>query len=248
MARSSFQKRRIKRFVRRILMPIVLAFSTGFGIFFFYNSYHYRVMNRIYNQFIDTSMLIDMRLKDIHIYNCSQDKQQEVLRRISYKRNSPLFIYNTNIMRQDIEQLPFVKHVSVHKKYPHGIDIYIQQRQPIAQYKYQSQYALVDEEGVFYEYSEEPHKTLPVVSGSNDISKMFPPLFKTMAMYPDIKSKVQVYQLVRDRRWDLIMTDGRKIMLPQHNVKEALNIFQKMKNKDHRVIDLRVKGYIFLDK
>ena len=238
--------RRVKRVIRRILVPIVSIFCIGFLGVFFYNRYHYRMMNRCYNHFIYASMLMDVKLKHLHIYNCSKEKQDDVLKSIRYDINAPLFIYDVHMMQQQIAHVPFVKYVSVHKRYPHNIDIYIKERQPIAQCIFKNQYAFVDSDGVFYQYNDAIDETLPVVSGSGDISKMFPPLFNLIERYPMIKEKVQVYQLVQNRRWNLMLQDGTKVMLPQYNVEDALQTFMQMRYSTHHIIDLRVKNYIFL--
>jgi len=246
MRRNKFKIRRIKRILRLILMPSFIAFSIGFSFFFFYHSYYYRVMNRVYNGFIDTTLSADFKLKYVKIHNCEKNRCDDIMQQIHYKKGSPLFIYDTHLMKERIEKLPFVKHVSVCKRYPHDIDIYIKERTPIAQCIYKNQYALVDETGALYQFNDEADAALPVVSGVGDVPKMLPSLFKAIDKYPDIRKNVKIYQLVQNRRIDLIMQSGQKVMLPQYEIDKALCIFGQMKNKNYSVIDLRVKNYIYL--
>lgn len=246
MLANKFKMRRVKRMVRRIFIGLSLVFCIIFGFMIFYNNYHYRLMNRIYNSFINTSIFFDFKVKNIDVYGCKTLSKKEILDAVHYQKNTPLFLYQPFIMAQQIQKILNVKYVSVRKRYPHNLDIFIKERMPIAQYIYKTKYALIDDQGVLYQYIDQKQKELPVLEGSGDFSKLFPYIFKIVTQFSLIQKNIQIYQLVKNRRWNLIMNDGSKVMLPQHKIEDALKIYQNMKNKKYSIIDLRVEKYIFL--
>ena len=243
---QSFKMRRVKRILRR---SAIVFFSVAFLIIsgtVFFKNYHYRLINRVYTGFISTSSLLDFRLKKINVYGCAALDPKEVYNALPYKINAPLFTYNVEALKEHVEKILLVKYVSVHKRYPHEIDILIKERTPIAQCSYKGQYALIDDQGVLYAFNKNADQLLPVVEGGREVSKLFPHVAEILSRFPDVKKQIQIYQLVKNRRWNLILKNGTTLFLPQLSIDEALMNYQKMKNKNYRNIDLRVPGYIFL--
>ena len=242
MVVQSFKVRRIKRLMRRSFLAILGLSVFISSIIIFSQNYHFYLMNRLYNLFIETTLLLDFRLKKVTIYGAG-----EHLLNIPYKIGSPLWTYNVSVLKDQISAVLPIRYVSVHKCYPHELQITVQKRVPIAQVLRKGRYSLMDEEGVLYASSSNRDALLPLVEGNEEsVSKKFPELIEILKNFPDVQKNIEMYRLIKKGRWDLILKDASVIMLPREQIDEALRYYRNMKKKSYRTVDLRVKGYIFM--
>lgn len=242
------KKRKLRKTFRHIkqgFYGVLLACTTlcvAYGLYYNYPGYLY---NKAHNLFINFTAYYGFTEKILNIEGNKEISDDMIVKTLNYKRSLPLCVYNTKIMKNHIEELLQVKLVSVKKRYPHSIDIHIVERQPIAQWLDKGKYHLVDDTGIAYKTVRQKQSELPLIEGSGS-PQSFSKFFTLMAQYPEIKAKALTFQLIQNRRWNLMLDNNCTIYLPQNNIEKALNTLNKMQNLENKVVDLRTPGYVFL--
>ncbi len=65
-------------------------------------------------------------------------------------------------------------------------------------------------------------------------------------------NKIEKYYYFKNKRWDLLFSDGMMLMLPSKNVEKSIKIFKAMYVSNNlintKIIDLRVNNQIILTK
>lgn len=82
-----------------------------------------------------------------------------------------------------------------------------------------------------------PENTL-IFSGKvpNDVSK----ITKIVKHTPGLFNRIDKMEFIEDRRWDIFLLDGIRIMLPEENFEEAIQKIDKM-NKQNMILDRQIK-------
>jgi cell division protein FtsQ len=157
-----------------------------------------------------------------------------------------------DLIRGRIEQLPWVWSAIVKKKFPDQLMIHVIEREPIAIWHEGKAMRLVDKEGVILsDKVSEKFKELPSIAGQA-AAKNAPPLFQKLEQYPTVHSLVKTAVCIGKRRWNLLLTNGTQVYLPESDLDTAfmkLNDLAEKKLLDTlviKIVDLRLEGRIIL--
>lgn len=148
-------------------------------------------------------------------------------------------------IKQAIEANAFVKRVQVSLKLPNTVVISIDERIPAALWLNAKTYNLIDDEGFIiqsnYPFSKEEKKYMIVIGKNANIKlKEF-----NASKHKIINGHVLAAEFVGNRRWDILLMDGRIVKMPENNWHEALEtlslLSQHYKNfQRFKIIDLRL--------
>ena len=62
--------------------------------------------------------------------------------------------------------------------------------------------------------------------------------------------KIEEYYYYKNKRWDLLFSNGLKLKLPSENIDEAIKFYKKLLENDNlintKIVDLRVTNQIIL--
>src|SRR5690606_25889811 len=110
--------------------------------------------------------------------------------------------------------------------------------------------AVVSRDGtVLEEVSSERPEKLPLVVGTG-AAKAAHDFLSVLDRFPAIKADVYGVVYVAERRWNLRMTNGVDVRLPEHNLIVAFEALIKLANdqkifsRDVEMIDLRIPGQV----
>jgi cell division protein FtsQ len=164
-------------------------------------------------------------------------------------RNSLLFL-DPAAVRQRVMALPLVKTARVLKLFPDRLVIAIEERQPHALWQRAGHVSVVSSDGaVVDELRDDRFLGLPFVVGEG-AQKRLAEFDLLRAALGDLASRLKAGVLVAERRWNLMMTNGVEVKLPEQDPGAALAILQQMKrearvlDKDILSVDLRVPGRV----
>ena len=168
--------------------------------------------------------------------------------------NKSLVSINLKNIQNEIEKIVWIKDVIVRKVYPKTLSINIEEYSPSAVWKRGSEYYVLDEYGFRIEKikSNEFQNYFQIKGMGAD--KKLKNLLDKLYNHPDILNQIDYANFVSRRRWDLHYKNGARILLPENNITESLSLLDsyikknKLIEKGHKKIDLRVEGKITTDR
>ncbi|TNE58561.1 MAG: FtsQ-type POTRA domain-containing protein [Alphaproteobacteria bacterium] len=171
---------------------------------------------------------------------------------LGVERGSSILHYDTDMARERVEKLDWVSAAQVIRFLPNTIHVVIVERSPIAIWQLQKQLHLIDRSGtVVGEASGDAYLRLPLVVGpgaAKDAAK----IFDLMDQYPELKSQIDAYVRIGERRWNLRLKSGMDIQLPAEREDRALAKLVAYDEEHHlltqaiEVIDMRLPDRIYL--
>lgn len=169
---------------------------------------------------------------------------------LDVQKNQPLLTVDLVDLKQKIEQLSWVKYVTVERRFPDTLYVTLVEREPIALWQRGGKLSVVDDEAVVLtEYNIPKFKKLLVVVGEN-APQNTRNLLKTLDAVPSLRARVDAAKWVGDRRWDLTLDNKIIIRLPADQAEESLKRLATLHANDQILdrpitsIDLRDKNHI----
>ena len=168
-----------------------------------------------------------------HIVIEGREKTPEALLRaaIGEPEGTPILTFSVNDARTRIEQIPWVRSAVVELVLPGTIRIVLNERRPFAVWQNQGKFALIDRVGNVVTDSDVGAfaDKLPLVVGVGaplEAAK----LIDTLNNYPELSAKLVAAVRVGERRWNLCMTGGANVLLPEGADTPALAKLQELEN------------------
>ena len=165
-------------------------------------------------------------------------------------RNSLLFL-DVAQARERLEAMPLIRQASVRKLYPNHLVIDLVERAPYALWQKDGQVNIVAADGaVIDQMRDQRFASLPFVvgEGANERLSEFTAL---LAAAGELGPKIRAGVLVANRRWNLKMTSGVDVMLPEANPQAAVATLVRLQresrvlDRDVLSLDLRLEGRMF---
>lgn len=151
-------------------------------------------------------------------------------------------------VRERLMKLPLVKEASIRKLYPDRLVVEVVEREPTALWQNNGQVFLISADGKAIDaLRDERFVHLPFVVGEGANVRVAE-FQKIVEASGDLKSKIRAGVLVTNRRWNLKLTTGVDVKLPELQPERAIADLarlakdQKIIDKDLIAIDLRVPG------
>ncbi len=185
------------------------------------------------------------RVSEILLTGRYEIKTDDILSRLSVKKDMPIFAVDIDTAQQSIADIPWIKDVSISRRLPNIVFVDIKERKPVALWQEHKKLSLIDIEGkILTTQNLEKWKELPLVVGHGS-KQNIEDLVVMLKAEPVIASEVSSASRVGKRRWDLHLKSGLLIKLPEKDKEFALRrlaVLQQEKNilaKDISIIDLR---------
>ncbi|MBV1706429.1 MAG: cell division protein FtsQ/DivIB [Hyphomicrobiales bacterium] len=161
--------------------------------------------------------------------------------------SSTLFL-NADAIRTRLLALPRIKQAAVRVLYPDRVVIDIQERRPFAIWQDNGKLSVISADGTPIETaSSRRWAGLPFVVGPQ-ANMQIGDFAKLIAVAPTLKSRIRAGVLVSGRRWDLKMSNGIDVRLPEHHAEAALKTLAMLEatshvlEKDILSLDFRAPG------
>ncbi len=128
--------------------------------------------------------------------------------------------------------------------------ISVVEREPYAVWQHDGVMDIVDHTGrVIVPFKGGIVQGLPLIvgRGAQNSAKMF---FQALSIYPKLYSRVRAFVRVGDRRWDLVLDNGVRVMLPEQGALERISSLietdtaQNLLSRDILTVDLRLADRI----
>ncbi len=206
------------------------------------------------NEFYDWAATQGFVLDDVVVSGRDKTSKEEINTLLNLKRGDNILKIDVYDIKQKLEQLPWVKHVSVHKRYfPNVLQIEIHEKEVKAIWQINEKFYPLDAEGKIIEAEFHISEPILLIVGAGA-----PENFKNLMMALkdekyDYLDKVKVANFISGRRWNLILNDIREgvtVKLPEENIAAAwkkllkLNETKGIFKRKLTIIDLRLPNKI----
>ncbi|WP_375702010.1 cell division protein FtsQ/DivIB [Bartonella sp. AA89HNZF] len=187
---------------------------------------------------------------DVDIRGNNRLAKQDILKILKLDVASSIFTFDVERARSLLEKQPWVQSANVQKIYPNRMRISIVEREPYAIWQHDGLVDIVDYTGrVIVPFKGKNVWNLPLVvgQGAQNAAKVF---IQALLVYPEIYNRVRAFVRVGGRRWDLVLDNGMRVMLPESGALERLSslvssgTMQDLLSRDILSVDLRLADRI----
>jgi cell division protein FtsQ len=177
-----------------------------------------------------------LRVTDVVIEGRANTPEPLLREAIGIDRGAPILGFSLEDVRLRVESIPWVEHATVERRLPGTVVVSLQERRPFAVWQNQGKYVLVDRTGQVVtnqDFAQFPHLPLIVGQGAPGAAAG---LLDALRERPALAEKVVASVRVGDRRWNLRMTNGTDVMLPEGHEVVALDRLIALQQQ-HDVLD-----------
>lgn len=154
--------------------------------------------------------------------------EDEILSALAVRKGASLLHFDAGAARARIEALGWVRSAAVARLWPDTVHVSIRERTPDAVWDMHGELALVDATGaVIDKVGAGEYPDLPIIIGAG-APEAAAEMLKALQGAPDVRSRVQALARIDDRRWDLRLTSGAVIRLPETGAESALAEIERL--------------------
>ena len=177
-----------------------------------------------------------LRVTDIVIEGRANTPEPLLWSAIGVKKGDPILGFSLDATRANVERIPWVEHATVERRLPGTVVVNLQERRPFAIWQNQGKFVLVDRTGqVVTNQSVAQFHHLPLIVGLGAPAAAAG-LLDALQERPALEEKVAASVRVGERRWNLRMTSGTDVMLPEGHEVVALDRLIQLQ-KEHEVLN-----------
>jgi cell division protein FtsQ len=160
--------------------------------------------------------------------------------------HASLLFLDVEAARARLQAIPWIAEATVRKLYPDRLQITLIEREPFALWQVNGRISIVAADGtVIGPFADQKFATLPFVVGIGAAARA-KAFLATLDRFPGLRQQVRAAVLVAERRWNLKLTNGIDVRLPEHDVEAALDTLaaldrdNSLLTRDIAAIDLRL--------
>jgi cell division protein FtsQ len=189
---------------------------------------------------------VGFRISEVALSGEHEVSREDVLSLAGVTGRSSLLFLHAGQTRIRLMTNPWIAQAAVLKLYPDRLRIEIKERKAFALWQKEGRVYLIADDGTVLEtYVPRRFASLPLVvgNGAEHTAQDFLGLLKH---YPAIAKSVEASVLVAERRWNLHLTSGVEVLLPEHAPENALRTLvdldrdKKLLSRDIVAVDLRL--------
>ncbi|GGE42382.1 hypothetical protein GCM10007276_19600 [Agaricicola taiwanensis] len=191
--------------------------------------------------------LLGFRIEAIVVTGQMELTTEEIVDAVGLDATRSLVFLDANVARGQLLALPLVESASVRKFYPDRVEIAVTERKPFAVWQQEGSFSVISADGTSIDSARDgrfSHLPLVVGEGADAAAGEFLPV---LAKFPGVAKKTYGAVRIGDRRWNLRLTNGFDVKLPDEGVEAALAKLDglirdgKIMSRDLVSIDLRDK-------
>jgi len=189
---------------------------------------------------------LGFRIAAISLSGEKEVSREEILTIAGVTGRASLLFLDADAARARLLTNPWIADAAVLKLYPNRLQITITERHAFALWQKAGRVSVIAADGTVLEpFVENRYVSLPLVVG-RDAERQGKEFLAVVDRYPDIRSALRASILVAGRRWDLRLTNGITVQLPENDVETALDRLvkldhdKKLFSRDITTVDLRL--------
>lgn len=172
--------------------------------------------------------------------------REEILAEAGVTGRSSLLFLDAEGARSRLKSNSWIAEATVLKLYPGRLHITVTERRAFALWQKDGRVAVISADGtVVQPFVDARFADLPLVVGRG-ADRRAGEILALMDRYPEIRDQVRAYVLVAERRWNLKLTNGLDVRLPEFDAERAVQTLiafdrdKKLLSRDIVAVDLRL--------
>ena len=189
-------------------------------------------------------------LKNININGVSIKEKQNIEEELSTLKNINIFKITDNKVLEKLAKFNFIESINVKKIIPSSINVNLSKTSILGKTFINGEEFYIGKNGKFINSNQiyEKYNT-PTVFGEFQI-KEFLNLYNILNNQKLQIDSIEQYYFFKNRRWDLVFSNGLILKLPSKNIINSIKIYKKLSDNDNltktKIIDLRVIDQIIM--
>jgi cell division protein FtsQ len=177
-----------------------------------------------------------LRVNDVVIQGRANTPEPLLRAALGVSKGDPILGFSVELARQRIESLSWVEQATVERQLPGTVVVYLKERRPFAIWQNQGKFVLIDRTGqVVANQNVSEFHTLPLVVGPGAPTGAAI-LIDALTDRPELQKRVIAAVRVGERRWNLQLTNGTSVMLPEGHEVAALDRLMQLQQQ-HELLD-----------
>jgi cell division protein FtsQ len=177
-----------------------------------------------------------LRVKSVEIEGRANTPEPLLLAALGVSKGDPMLGFSLEAARERIQTLSWVEHATVERRLPNTIVVNLQERRPFAIWQNAGKFVLIDRSGqIVANQDVASFRSLPLVVGPGAPASAAA-LIDALTARPGLQARVVAAVRVGERRWNLRMTNGADVMLPEGHEIVALDRLLQLQ-QDHDLLD-----------
>ncbi len=200
---------------------------------------------------------VGLKATDILITGQVETTEQQIFDALAVGPSGSLFGFDAAKARGRLMEFPWVKDVAIRKLYPGKLTVAVAEKRAAAVWQYQDRLIVVDRAGDEIDkfgiadllndrFSHLPH--LIGEGAPENASEILP----RVGRYPQLAGSVSSYVRVANRRWDLNLSNGIRVQLPEYDLEDQLEYLSELASEQRLLerevfrVDLRIADRVVL--
>tara|TARA_A100001011_G_scaffold249349_1_gene257662 strand:+ start:1228 stop:1920 length:693 start_codon:yes stop_codon:yes gene_type:complete len=190
------------------------------------------------------------RISKINIYGISNNEKKMLEIELNSLKKKNLFKLSESAIKEKLNKFNFIEEIYVNKVIPSSININLSKTSILAKTLKDGENFYVGKNGKFINSNEiQVKEKIATVFGDFKIVD-FLYLQNILKNNQLEMGKIENYYYYKNKRWDILFSNGLLLRLPSKNIGKSIKIYKKLlKNKNSintKIIDLRIANQIIL--
>ncbi len=195
------------------------------------------------------------KLADVTVEGRDYVERSAILAALNVKPGDSLLGVDLQASRQRLEAIDWVASATVERRLPDTLYVTLRERRAVALWQNGTEYTLIDRNGRTVKASRMPPgaESLLLLGGPG-APEHVGELLLLLAYEPAVARQLRAAVWVGQRRWNLVLSNGVEIWLPEEDAVAALQQLAKLDDqykllsRDYGVVDLRLPDKLYLRK
>jgi cell division protein FtsQ len=217
-------------------------------------------LGEVQKQFDDASrsvlgVLTPFKLADVTVEGRDYVERDAILAALNVRAGDSLLGIDLQGARKRLEAIDWVAAATVERRLPDTLYVTLKERRAVAIWQNGAEYTLIDKNGRTVRASRmPPGASSLLLLGGPGAPEHVGELLLLLAYEPNVSKQLRSAVWVAQRRWNLILTNGIEIWLPEEDAVAALQRLAKLDAEDRLlsrefgVIDMRLADKLYLRK
>ena len=189
-------------------------------------------------------------LKKINLEGISGYEKEIVQFELNKLKNKNILRLSRNEVFDELNNFRFLEDIYVKKIIPSSLNINLSKTSILGKTVINGENFYIGKNGKFINSNQLVTKTIiPSIFGEFKIND-FLALYKVLVNHELEIFNIEEYYYYKNKRWDLLFSNGLKLKLPSENIDEAIKFYKKLLENDNlintKIVDLRVTNQIIL--